>query len=199
MTATEVDHMLAQKAKEFENIYFSDMTFKPGTFIHDYFIHEPGLDQDGYEVDTGLDIETLGISIASYRFRVSRLRKSEGWCDSRKRMITVSSKSFEDDSALLHEMIHAYEDCLYRRDEAFLIRQSLRDLLTHFMYKSLSKDVINLDEVIHEFIHIRPFDGKVGNGGFHSLLFLLKSLDLDLRLEKKIGTVFGYGLNKYIY
>lgn len=31
-------------------------------------------------------------------------------------------------------------------------------------------------------------------GGVHDLLFLLKSFDLDLRMNYPLGTVFGYGM-----
>ena len=164
----------------------------------DYFINEPALDSEGFDVEGGFDIETLGLSITSYCFKVSKLRNSQGWSDSKKRIITISTKYLEDDSTLLHEMIHAYEDFLLRRDY-FYTRLTLRDLLTHFLYRELSKKIKDLDILIHEFIHIRPYDDKTSGGGFHSLLFFLKSIDLDLRLEKKLGTVFAYGLDLFIH
>jgi len=196
--ATNEERRLAEKAKRFEDEYFKDMTFRPGTFIHDYFIHEPVEDEDGFEGEGGFNIDTLGISIASCRFKVSRLRrKFLGSYSIGKRIITISAEKMKDDDVLLHEMIHAYEDMLLSKDY-FGLRLTLRELLTHFLDKDLSKKIKNLEDVIHEFIHIRPYDDKTPNGRFHSFLFLLKSLELDLRLGKKPGTVFEYGLAKYI-
>ena len=196
-TATNEELKLAEKAEKFEADYFEDMTFRPGTPLHDDFISEPFLDSKGFEVEGGVDINFLEISIISYCFKASQLRKSEGWCNGKKRIITISTKKLEDDSTLLHEMIHAYENILLRKDY-FYLRLTLRDLLTHFLFRNLSNKIKNLNDVIHEFIHLRPYDDKTRDGGFHSLLFLLKSLDLDFRLAIKPGTVFGYGLDNFI-
>ena len=195
-SATAEELRLAEKAKKFENEYFTDMTFIPNSFIHDYFIHEPVEEEDGFEGEGGFNIDTLGISITSCRFKISRSKKYEGYYSIGKRIITISAEKMEDDSILLHEMIHAYEDMMLNKDYLGL-RLTLRELLTHFLDKALSKKIMNLEDVIHEFIHIRPYDDKTRDGGFHGLLFLLKSLDLDLRLKIKPGTVFGYGLDKY--
>jgi hypothetical protein len=194
---TDEERRLTEKAMKFEDDYFEDITFRPGTPIHEYFIHVPAPDPEDCEKEGegGFNIETLGLSITSYSFKVSKLRNSQGWTNGKKLIITISAKYLEDDSTLLHEMLHAYEDTLLIRDY-LLYRLTLRDLLTHFLYKDLSDKINRLDFKIHEYIHLRPYDDQTRGGGFHSLLFLLKSLDLDLRLGTKLGTVFGYGLDK---
>ena len=74
-SATAEEKELAEKAKDFEVAYFNDVTFKPGTHIYDYFVYEPTLSQDGHEVNSGLNVDTLELSIDTYRFKVSRLKK----------------------------------------------------------------------------------------------------------------------------
>ena len=197
LTATEEELVFKISGLQFLGFSGQHMTLKPGTHIYDYFVSVPIIHENN-EIEGGLDVETLGLSIALCRFKVSRLRKSQGRYNPRKRMIIISSTCLEDTSILLHEMIHAYECILLERGKSFEDGMILRDLLTHFLYKSLSKEIKNLDEIIHDFIHVRWSDDKIGDGGFHSLLFLLKSLDLYLRLKLKLGTVFGYGSDRYI-
>ena len=85
-------------------------------------------------------------------------------------------------------MIHAHEQII----KDFKYRIFSENLLLQ-LYNKLSHKIENLDDIIKshsEFIH--QSDMAV-NSGEHGLLFLLKSLDLDIRFGFPLGTVFGYG------
>jgi hypothetical protein len=93
-------------------------------------------------------------------------------------------------------MIHAYEG-IYKQDEWFPVRQSLRDMLTFRLYNHLKPKIENLDERILNHAHSLRQEDILIRGGSHGILFFLKSLDLDLRLGLKLGTVCGYGREEF--
>ena len=81
-------------------------------------------------------------------------------------------------------MIHAYEGAL---DWAF------QQILLTCLYKDLSRKIDNLDGRLVENCHASILRQNALIGGCHSVLFYLKSLDLDLRCGFELGTVWGYG------
>lgn len=92
------------------------------------------------------------------------------------------------DCVILHEMIHLHESVLQNVVPFF------HDAVLWNLYQSLCNDVKNLEEIVN--IH-----GSLDNqlimyyqGGEHDILFLLKSFDLDRRLGKPFGTIFGYDM-----
>ncbi len=109
---------------------------------------------------------------------------SAGRCDPEKRVIEIDPQHRKDDTALLHEMIHAYEETISRTSEyVYLQYLSLR------LYSKLARKIRRLPSIIDR--HYFYFQD-------HSPFFFLKSLDLDLRLQKPLGTVLGYGTTKEI-
>lgn len=103
-------------------------------------------------------------------------------------MVLKSEKPF---NAVIHEVLHAYE-AYYER------RTPLHGFWTIRLYSRLLSKVSNLDKICTEFVMTGLFDCDTDMGDTHSMLFLLKSLDLDLRLDIPLGTTFGYGLARYI-
>ena len=84
-------------------------------------------------------------------------------------------------------MIHAYE---------FILSQKipmLHEYLTLALYKKLSPLINDLDKRLSEHGEMYGQYRVTSSGGYHGLLFYLKSLDLDIRCGYSLGTVCGYG------
>jgi hypothetical protein len=83
-------------------------------------------------------------------------------------------------------MIHHYDHELVESGLRDFVLINLYDKLLRFISKK------NLFEILcyetHQVFRI---------GASHSILFILKSLDLDIRLNKKLGTVMAYGKKKW--
>ena len=176
----------------YEEEYFDDFTFKPNSIITPYI--ESKVEDDG-EVYTEYDqvpIEMTSLSNSYYRLSVSEIDdNTEGQVDNLNRIITIPYRNITDKSLVLHEMIHAYEGELIRWNDNY------RTILTLCLYKKLSTKILDLD--IRLASHGHPSVEHVTSleGGTHSILFFLKSLDLDLHCEYKLGTVCGYGRNEF--
>jgi len=84
-------------------------------------------------------------------------------------------------------MIHAYID-LFREGGLYGVMECL--LLK--LYGDLKTKIPDLYTRIMDHAHARTQDEFIGSGS-HGVLFFLKSLDIDLRLDAPLGTVCGYG------
>ena len=73
-----------------------------------------------------------------------------------------------------------------------------RDIVFWALYQDLKSKIGNLDDVISRHLPLLNIRDINWEGGKHDLLFFVKSLDLDLRLGKELGTVFGYGQNRMV-
>lgn len=51
----------------------------------------------------------------------------------------------------------------------------------------------NLDKIIADNAHVLYESELYQKGGLHDMLFMLKSLDLDMKMGYPLGTIFGYG------
>ena len=120
-----------------------------------------------------------------WNFELKNLgERNAGSCDPQKRRILIDQRHRNDDTALLHEMIHAYEETISRdRHDVYL------QYLTLKLYSKLVRKIPRLRSIIDH--HYSYF-------GDHSPFFFLKSLDLDFRFRKPLGTVLGYGTSKGI-
>ena len=56
----------------------------------------------------------------------------------------------------------------------------------------MSRKISDLDQRIQAFTHLSDQQKLDAIGGCHDVLFLLKSYDLDLRMEYPLGKVLGY-------
>jgi hypothetical protein len=89
-----------------------------------------------------------------------------------------------DDPTVLHETIHIYEN-FYDRNRL------MKDFWITRLYSHLSPKIKGLDGYCVQFGLMRG--GTLEEvGGIHGIFFLLKSLDLDIRLGLQLGTVLGY-------
>jgi hypothetical protein len=88
----------------------------------------------------------------------------------------------------MHEMIHAYDDQM---------THAQAEILTIMLYNKLKCKIKNLDLVLLAWAHydnqkMLDVNGEIG----HEVLFLLKSLDLELRLDLPVGTISGFFGNR---
>lgn len=124
---------------------------------------------------------------------VSRLKDGAiGRCERKNKVIKIVKEQNKSGFrlTLLHELIHVYE-VLY---EEYAYWKIYEQWLCIYLYERLKKRLGA--KVIKEFLDtdLNFFifrDSKYRS--FHSLLFLFKSLDLDLCLGKCFGTVYAYG------
>jgi len=101
--------------------------------------------------------------------------------------ISIAPNYVNDDSHLLHEMIHLYEHVINELPMYF------HDMLVMSLYMRLRDKIMGLDEAIMEHSHLLVGWSIARYGGVHDVLFLLKSFDLDIKHGYELGTVFGYG------
>jgi len=176
MTAKEqVIHQLMQS---YQYRYFKDMSLRDSRIIKQLatIYHEDGT----VEIQ---DLQEPGsLDILYWKVRIRTLQGFDGRCDEKKRTIYIQHGLQGEllESAVLHEMIHAYEVDLW---------SSHRDWLLLWLYRILTKKIG--PRKLHNLINDCLFSAV--RQPAHSVLFLLKSLDLDLRCNKPMGFVFGYG------
>jgi hypothetical protein len=173
-TKTPEELKLWQRALDFEEEYFNDMTLK------DY--------ED--ELFTVTDLETgekfcsgdmlIQMEIRRWHFKIIQDSGGlEGCCNTSEHLIEIVESHIDNDITLLHEMTHAYEALLAEHpggnySEFVLLKlfDKLRVQMPN-IWEYISTD--SHSELAHNF-----FDG------LHSTLFLLKTLDLDLLLGKPL-------------
>ena len=112
--------------------------------------------------------------------------KAGGKCVGERKMIKIAEglNKSKLKKALLHEMIHAYEG-LHKKDKSYEVYRQF--LLLYFYGKLKNKIGLEaLNEIIENGLQFTLLKD------LHTPLFLLKSLDLDLRLKKPWGTIHSY-------
>ena len=88
---------------------------------------------------------------------------------------------------ILHEMIHLHEYVINGLPLYF------HDMIFWALYQDLREKIPALDEIVNHHSHQLTQSNLQSAGGNHDLLFLLKSFDLDIRMDYPLGTVFAYG------
>ena len=130
--------------------------------------------------------------VRKYKIEVVAPLKNESavaLCDTENKIIKLYCGRYEKDKkiTLLHEMIHAYDSELAKYP-------TWRDFVLIYLYNKLSNKLgrKRIDSILTLESHPEFYVNIA-----HNLLFVLKSLDLDLLLNKKLGSVFSYGRVKY--
>ena len=172
------EYELQGKILEYEEKYFEDMTFQPDSALYN-------------TVQTVIDMYdyfSLELRSQYFTFHIEDLENGiMGQTNFPERKIVIAPKYKNDKSVILHEMIHAYELTLQTEHSV------LNELLLITLYNKLKPQIPELDKLISEHVELYGQHCVSISGGTHGLLFYLKSLDLDLRCEYKLGTVCGYG------
>jgi hypothetical protein len=179
---------LSKEALTYEARYFKDMALQSKNILESFvYFTKNG---DGKKIRLCYDDGTLEISLSDWRFVEKKLRKFDGHCNYRHLEIAIKQglPKEERKTAFLHEMIHAYEAELYWRKN-----DRMKEILLLLLYRSLMK---RLGEKKVDLLLQKANKNEFWEQG-HSLLFTLKSFDLDIRLKLPFGSVFGYEKKKW--
>ena len=175
--ASRKQKSLLKKIYSLESELFGDLLFEEP-------LEEDLLDPDNpplMSLDDDLPLDGIRIS-----FEPDFEHEGVYW----QRLHHIVMKSEKPFDAVIHEVLHAY-DVYYEQ------RRPLHDFWTIRLYSRLLKKISNLDQICIIFVNVGVgFGTEMGNT--HSMLFLLKSLDIDLRLDIPLGTTFGYRLAESI-
>ena len=186
--ATDKERELLNKFEGFQPL-FDDMFFKNGFSTHDFISIQYQDNNSGEWYDDELDIpEHLQYLDEGYKILIRDLEDDTcGHYNLETKTITIDTKSQDSDSVLLHEMIHVYEHVIDEHPAYY------RDAIFICLYRDLKNRIPDLDDIILEHGHIYN-QNKIANiGGIHSILFLLKSFDVDIKMNYPLGTIFDYG------
>lgn len=188
--ASQADLELQEKVYSFSDM-FEDMIFAEGGSTFDFIkCQSKQAETDEWEDDAvSLPDEIEYFSYGYFTYHVKDLNDGvAGQFDGRDFSLSVAPEYIENDSVILHEMIHLHELVIDLQPQFY------HDAILFCLYKDLSKKISDLDERIEAHGHILNSSVIARAGGTHDILFLLKSFDLDLRKGYKLGTVFGYGM-----
>lgn len=188
--ATEEEKQLHDRYSEFCDTDFNDMVFGEGSITLDLIkCKSKSMDSDEWQDDyVSLPDELEYFNPNWFHTEIADL--GEGACgqfDREKQTITIAPDCVDEDSHLLHEIIHLYE---YIVNELPLY---YHDMLIMALYLDLRDKIVGLDDAITQHSHLLNGQSIERYGGVHDILFLLKSFDLDIRHGYEFGTVFGYG------
>ena len=86
---------------------------------------------------------------------------------------------------LLHEMIHMNEYALSQLPSQY------RERVAACLCESLQKNIYDVDQMVKE--NLSFFQDSSVDREEHDTLFYLKSLDLDMRMHYKLGTIYACG------
>ena len=185
--------------------YFGDMLFRRATITEPFakvqtILPKGDIYSDGY-LDGEWEDEVLSLPDTIEYFSADHIRVSIVNSSQAKGMfhirseddipeIVISKDYLDDETVIAHELIHLHETIL----EEYLPYAC--DIVLWALYQDLKTKIENLDEIITRYLPLLNVRDINWEGGKHDLLFMVKSLDLDLRLGKELGTVFGYGQNR---
>jgi len=187
----EEEKRLWEKVEEYERTYFEDFTLQPDSILRDFIVFEIK-DDSGNWSESFEDLPDTGLFNFEmpFAFKIAALDGVAGICNTESRTITIDPEYSDDQKVILHEMIHAYIG-LFKGDQFSVFLECL--LLR--LYNMLKTKIPDLEDRIVNHAHtIRQEDFY--DHGSHGLLFFLKSLDLDLRLNLPLGSVCSYGREK---
>ena len=185
---SEESMKLWNTVEELGEKYFGDMLFERGSTTSTFLECE----YQGRNCLASLPPVLEYFSYEWFDFTVRSLPDNVGGhfddTDGKQELCVIISHK-DDENVILHELIHLHEAVL--SSVPFC-----RDLVFLSLYWDLKEKVSDLDTIIKGFGNVWNETSLYDDGGEHSVLFLLKSLDLDLRKGQKLGTIFGYDLMK---
>lgn len=187
--ASEDEKYLIEKVEEYGFNFFDDMLFRSGSCSSE-LTKLTITDKDGnvYEEEMAVPDELKFLDYTTnFLFKVEELDDCIAYYDHEEKTLCVSPEALRNGTTILHEMIHLHEHVINDLPLYF------HDTLYWALYKKLKNQIPKLDEIINEHAHIWNGSKIYELGGLHDTLFLLKSLDLDIRNGFKLGTVFAYG------
>ena len=187
------DYKLLDKMLTYEERYFKDMTLNAKEIQNLFMCYQKS--DKGKWVKTTLG-ETPYISLGYWKITERRVRGCDGYCKSKDLEIVIKKGMSEKEQriTLLHEMIHALEDELTCTGGC---NEVMREILLLYLYKKIVKRLgYKKTDTLMRAMTSSIFWYDVAGSG-HSILFTLKSLDLDIRLHLPYGSIFAYGRTDY--
>ena len=188
--ATEEERQLTYKVMAFGDELFQDMVFAPESCSSAllYGEYEDTDAGESREVMFSLPSDLEYFMYDWFKYKVESLPGDTcGRYNPLEQTLTIDPDYLNNDSVILHEMIHLHEEVL---DE---FPRFLHDMLYWALYQQLRDRIVGLDEAINKHAHLVTQEEIYESGGVHDILFLLKSFDLDIQMGYPLGTVFGYG------
>ena len=181
--ATQDEEALYDLMFEFEEKYFEDLTLTK--FEHSKITK---VEHEGGEIEYA-NIDVFKVTIAECLIKIMDPDTKESVAaeyEVNEDAMIFYKGNYErgKKETLLHEMIHAYDHYLIKYNNLW------RDYLVLFLYNKILKTVgkRRLQKMMDTECNTLFMASTA-----HGIFFLLKSLDLDIRLNKKLGTIFGYG------
>lgn len=127
-----------------------------------------------------------------FRFSVESLEECDGRYEMWEQRLIISPDQLNNDSIILHEMIHLHESLLMTLPIFF------HEAVIYCLYTDLLAKIPNLNSIIEDCTHLYNCMLMAEEGGLHDMLFLLKSFDIDLRFDWPLGTTYGYDMKDRI-
>lgn len=188
-TASQEDKKVFERVGTFEEL-FEDMTFSDGTPTFELVKCQSQMagSDEWFDDVVPLPDEIEYFSYSYFTYHVKELDGVAGCFNAKERSLFIDPVYLNDDSVILHEMIHLHEFVIDSLPFFF------HDAIYFCLYRSLRGQIDDLDERIEAHGHILNSTQIAQQGGTHDILFLLKSFDLDLKMGYKLGTIFGYGM-----
>ena len=189
-TMTREDAKLCRLITQLESL-FIDMCWEPHSIVSDFI--DSDLELHDVEPVEFYEDYALGLFSFKWRFYVKDYPNEDviGLTKARERTIEINRTHKDNIPVILHEMIHAHEIILEGLPSFY------RDDVMLSLYIDLSKKIPDLYErIIHHANEPAALALALSNG-VHDVLFFLKSLDLDLKFGYPLGTVCGYGRDKF--
>ena len=200
--SSEKEQALWDKVAAMMYDYFEDMLFRRDSITEPFsrvqtLAAKGDIYSDEY-MDGEWEDEVLSLpdtleyfSAENVRVSIDNLSQAKGMFHIRSEdgvpEIVIGDNYVNDDTVIAHELIHLHETIL----EEYLPYAC--DIVFWALYQDLKTKINNLDEIISRHLSLLNIRDINWEGGKHDLLFFVKSLDLDLRLGKELGTVFDYG------
>lgn len=192
-TKNKAEGKLYETVLDYDADYFQDMRFAEDSIVAPFLKFDIE-EACGEMVEQVSEIEDKFTCIGTngYRFLIASL--DDDTCaitNSEERVVTFHPDHAENKIVILHELIHVHENILGQG------WSQLKEILLLQLYRKLQGCIPELDNRIIDHAHLIPGVDIARVGGSHGILFFLKSLDLDLRCNWKLGTVCMYGRDTY--
>jgi hypothetical protein len=191
----EEEKKLSLKVLEYEKAYFEDMTFQPESITGDIFVEceqhifSKRKNKEYWPLpESGFDL-----SISQCSFKIKRIKGAQGRYNHKSKTVFIHPE-FNVQATILHEMVHVYDFTL-----DLTYPYPLRDIVLIQLYNKLKGKIKDLNRLIMVWAHY-PNQHEIicSKEGEHGVLFMLKCLDLELRIGFPFGEISGFYFEKKI-
>ena len=185
-SASQEEKKLYDRIYDFGD-YFGDMLFEEDSSTGGMIKCQSGVGDDGCQDDIVPLPDTFKcFSYNFFKLKVEPIKDYGGFFDEKEQLLCISTENLDNDSAILHEMIHLHEFVVNEQPMFY------HDTLLWALYTDLKSKIYGLDKAMSSCAQIMRGQSIYNKGGVHDILFLLKSMDLDIRMRYQLGTVYGY-------